>query len=186
MNLAALLFLKESILITCLSPAEVDPCHDRFMTVAPSFVTLALYTVAFAFPAAREMRCPVASQSISLPTTVLASGTDQLIVPNGTVHYYERVSKRDHAIGILTSDYYRFFQAPGVEHCGRGPGPFPSTILGSLVQWVDEGKAPESQPAESLPDLMGLTWKRPLCLYPKKQVWTGQGDPRQSAGWTCQ
>ena len=34
-------------------------------------------------------------------------GTDQLIVPNGTVHYYERVSKRDRAIGVLTSDHYR-------------------------------------------------------------------------------
>lgn len=41
---------------------------------------------------------------------------DQLIFPNGTVNYYNKVMATD----PKAQDYYRFFEAPGVAHCGGG------------------------------------------------------------------
>jgi hypothetical protein len=69
---------------------------------------------------------------------------DELITPFGTTDYYGRLSKLDQEI----SDYYRLFLAPGVEHCGGGPGLDPSeTIFDSLIAWVENGTAPEMVPA---------------------------------------
>ncbi|OQV06850.1 hypothetical protein CLAIMM_11368 [Cladophialophora immunda] len=113
-------------------------------------------------------------------------GNDQYIAPNGTVDYYERVLVRDRSLRVQTSDYYRFFEAPGLPHCATGPGPYPLTGLDALVKWVEEGEAPDTLDAVSLPDATGQTWARPLCLYPKKQVWNGKGNPRDPSGWTCQ
>jgi feruloyl esterase len=111
---------------------------------------------------------------------------DQYIVPNGTVDYYDRVTARDKTLNVETYDYYRFFEAPGIEHCYGGDGPFPGKSLDALIAWVEQGQAPETLEAITVADEAGLTWERPLCLYPKKQVWSGKGDSRKPDGWTCE
>ena len=59
---------------------------------------------------------------------------DQLIAPNGTSDYYKRVMELDPNV----SEYYRYFEAPGVEHCLGGPGAFPSGPLDALIKWVED------------------------------------------------
>ncbi|KAF2220243.1 feruloyl esterase B precursor [Elsinoe ampelina] len=111
---------------------------------------------------------------------------DQLIFPNGTRDYYERVTE---AVPDV-QDFYRFFEAPGVAHCSGGPGPQPRNELQALVDWVEKGIAPETLltvnatlngvvpgPGQALPT-------RNICAWPKRQRYVG-GDPAAAASFTC-
>ncbi|KAM5354720.1 hypothetical protein ACJ41O_001367 [Fusarium nematophilum] len=71
---------------------------------------------------------------------------DPLIPFNGSIDYYERVLEGDSD----AADYYRFFEAPGVGHCGGGNGWFPGGGFDALVKWVEEGIAPETLDAETV------------------------------------
>lgn len=111
---------------------------------------------------------------------------DQLIFPNGSVDYYQRVSEEVSDV----QDFYRFFEAPGVAHCSGGAGAQPVGELEALVQWVEHGVAPETLaatnvtlngakpgPGESLP-------KRKICAWPKEQKYSG-GDPLVAESFDC-
>ena len=54
---------------------------------------------------------------------------DQLIFPNGSANYYDRVLEHD----PNARDFFRYFEAPGVEHCMGGPGPYPGKAFDTLV-----------------------------------------------------
>lgn len=109
---------------------------------------------------------------------------DQLIPPNGTIDYYNRVE----AITPNIRDYFRHFETPGVAHCFAGPGPFPLTAFLSLVDWVENGKAPEKLQAVSLPAPDGtppaVRVTRPLCPYPQVAAYKG-GDANDAASFEC-
>ena len=42
-----------------------------------------------------------------------------------------------------TREFFRFFLAPGMGHCGGGPGPNQFDHLTALEQWVEKGVAPD-------------------------------------------
>src|SRR3954447_13101036 len=67
---------------------------------------------------------------------------DQLIFPEGTIDYYERVLNANGGLADGQS-FARLFMAPGVEHCGGGVGPNQFDMFGSLVAWVERGDAPK-------------------------------------------
>lgn len=50
-------------------------------------------------------------------------------MPNGSANYYERVLERD----PNARDFFRYFEAPGVEHCFGGPGAYPGKAFEQLV-----------------------------------------------------
>lgn len=50
------------------------------------------------------------------------------------------------------TEYYRLFLAPGVEHCGSGPGALPINVMAKLRDWVEHGIAPDILESESFPD----------------------------------
>lgn len=107
--------------------------------------------------------------------------SDPVIPFNGTVDYYERVS----ALDADTTDYYRFFPVPGLGHCGGGTGWFPGDALDSLVDWVENGKAPETLYAEVLGENPeNITRSVELCAYPKVLTYVG-GDGNQPSSFTC-
>lgn len=103
---------------------------------------------------------------------------DDLIPYKGSVDYYERVLQGD----PNATDYYRLFEAPGIEHCKNGPGWFPGGALDALVEWVEEGKGPETLYAETV----GTEKKRAvrLCAYPKKITYSG-GDTSVVSSFSC-
>src|SRR3979411_2131994 len=69
---------------------------------------------------------------------------DQLIFPQGSINYFNRVQSLMGGADETTG-FARLFLAPGVTHCGLfAPGPVPEDPLGQLVQWVENGKAPAS------------------------------------------
>lgn len=112
---------------------------------------------------------------------------DQLIPPNGSIDYYERVVER---MGNV-DDFYRLFLAPGVAHCGMkgGAGLDPtSEAFFELVDWVENGKVPETMaatgPAVGLDENTTATRTVGLCLYPKVLSFTG-ADPNDAAHFEC-
>jgi feruloyl esterase len=109
---------------------------------------------------------------------------DQLIFPQGTTSYYERVKD---ALGgrHRTESFARLFLAPGVAHCAGGPGPQPDNPLDALVKWVEHGKAPQTLNAVVRNSSGVVTQSRPLCLYPRVAAYKGKGDPMSAASFVC-
>lgn len=107
---------------------------------------------------------------------------DTVIFPEGTIDYYNRV--KDTMSGEDVAEFYRLFLAPGVGHCEGGAGPVPVDPLSQLVAWVEEGKAPETMPAQTT-NANGATVYRNLCQFPLVSLYDGQGDPNLAESYTC-
>ncbi|KAI1132376.1 tannase and feruloyl esterase [Nemania abortiva] len=104
---------------------------------------------------------------------------DDIISPLGTLDYWQRVV--DLAGGQeKTDDFYRVFMAPGLGHCGNGPGPqIPTDNLAPLVEWVEKGKAPESI------FFSGNGQSRNICKFPKELQYSGSGNVSDAGSWEC-
>ena len=91
--------------------------------------------------------------------------------------------------------FARLFMVPGMGHCGLG-GPFPAVLndalggnyitngLGSLVNWVEKGEAPDTIIAsKSFVAPPGVT--RTLCPYPEVARYKGSGSTDVAANFLC-
>ncbi|KAF4944146.1 hypothetical protein FGADI_12895, partial [Fusarium gaditjirri] len=67
---------------------------------------------------------------------------DQQIFIQGSENYYYQAQVRDKHI----RDFYCYFEAPGVAHCG-GDRLLPNNPLVDLVDWVEHGVVPDYLPA---------------------------------------
>ncbi|HTX24758.1 MAG TPA: tannase/feruloyl esterase family alpha/beta hydrolase [Steroidobacteraceae bacterium] len=121
---------------------------------------------------------------------------DPLISPLHTLEYYQQVAAyfagspgrangADEKAQIAAiQDFARLFLAPGVNHCGGGPGPDQFDALGALAGWVERGVAPERIVASHLTH-GAVDRTRPLCAYPRVAVYRGQGSTDQAASFDC-
>ena len=74
--------------------------------------------------------------------------------------------------------------APGMAHCGGGPGPNSFDMQAALEQWVERGSAPEEIIATHSTN--GVVDRlRPLCPYPKVAVYKGKGDTNDAVNFVC-
>jgi len=107
---------------------------------------------------------------------------DPVVPPLDTIAYYEGVMK---TMGIdKTRDFLRFYLAPGMGHCGGGPGPNQFDVLGALEQWVEKGVAPDRIIAShSTGGKVDRT--RPLCPYPLVARPKGAGNTDDAANFAC-
>jgi feruloyl esterase len=99
-----------------------------------------------------------------------------------------------------TLDSFRLFMAPGMGHCGGGPGP--DTIGGAappvaitperdsiaaLQAWVEQDRAPDSlistKYVNDTPPAIARELR--LCPYPEVARLAGGGDPTQAASYVC-
>jgi hypothetical protein len=109
---------------------------------------------------------------------------DQLIFPEGTIDYYERVI--DKAGGLKEAQSFaRLFLAPGVGHCGGGNGPNNFDAFKALVNWVESGQAPEQIVASRMQNNQ-VVRTRPLCAYPKVTTYVGAGSTDDARNFICQ
>jgi hypothetical protein len=109
--------------------------------------------------------------------------SDQLIFPQGSIDYYERVLAFTHNVRP-DQDFARLFMAPGVFHCGGGTGPSSFDMFGALVKWVENGAAPNRIIASRI--VGGTVVRtRPLCPYPKVARYNGSGDTNSADNFTC-
>jgi feruloyl esterase len=109
---------------------------------------------------------------------------DQLIYPEGTIDYYERVQKQMGG-AENTAKFARLFLAPGVGHCAGGPGPQPTGQFDAVVRWVEQGQAPETLTAMRRDQATGVTRTRPLCQFPRVAKYKGSGSTDDAANFTC-
>lgn len=125
---------------------------------------------------------------------------DPAISAQSSIDYYEKMAAQNHD----ADEFFRMFLAPGMLHCGGGPGPnsfgqsLPQAtplsnapehdILSALERWVEKGVAPErivaakyvaDQPAQ------GVQRTRPLCAYPKVAIYKGAGSTNDAANFEC-
>ena len=112
-----------------------------------------------------------------------------------TIAYYERVITSEthggvHNVGERnealrrTQEFARLFLRPGVAHCGGGAGPDTPDELSPLVQWVEQGIAPDQLLASKIVNGV-TTFTRPLCPYPALPRYSGTGDPTMASSFTC-
>jgi feruloyl esterase len=133
---------------------------------------------------------------------------DPLVPTLNTVAYYERLltgqtrdgGERKESLHS-TQEFARLFLLPGVAHCSGGAGPdtvegdpFPPgpadpppiarIALDPLVQWVEQGIAPDQIIAYHVTN--GATdFSRPVCPYPALPRYTGAGDPTKASSFVC-
>ena len=109
---------------------------------------------------------------------------DQLIPSEDSIDYYDSVTNFLGGGYAATQQWYRHFMAPGVAHCGGGVGPQPQNLFPAVVNWVENGVAPDTILAtKALTG--GVTESRPLCPYPAMAKYVGSGDPNDAANFVC-
>ncbi|KAJ5570587.1 uncharacterized protein N7459_010017 [Penicillium hispanicum] len=154
-----------------------DPDFDLHTLTLDTYVEL--FTKAFS-----EYNGIIGTNNVDLRAFQEAGGkmvtwhglVDQLIFPDGSINYYRQVKAFDPTV----ENYYRFFPAPGVEHCGGGIGAVPSDPLAVVVDWVERGVAPDVLPAITSDG----TRRRNLCMYPQVAFYVG-GDPFAAGSYAC-
>jgi feruloyl esterase len=99
-----------------------------------------------------------------------------------SVNYYNSVFR---VFGAKqTDEFLRLFMAPGMGHCGGGPGPNTFDALTALEPWVEQNKAPETFVAShSTNGVVDRT--RPLCPYPQVAQYKGVGSTDDAANFAC-
>lgn len=98
--------------------------------------------------------------------------------PLGVISYYSAMRTRT---GDVTADKgVRLFMAPGVYHCGGGPGPNKFDMLSALNTWVMQHQAPNRVIATSA----NGTVSRPLCPYPEFARYKG-GNADKAENFVC-
>jgi feruloyl esterase len=112
---------------------------------------------------------------------------DQAISPYRTIWFYQDLAEIFGGYRNLQG-HVRLFMAPGMLHCGGGPGPNSFDTLTALENWVEHGIAPERIIATKYVNdtpAQGVARTMPLCKFPEKARYDGAGDPRDAASWTC-
>jgi feruloyl esterase len=126
--------------------------------------------------------------------------SDAAIPAPNTIDYYDSVVA---TLGQRATDtFLRLFMAPGMQHCGGGPGPNSfgqdanspphdpeHNIYTALEQWVEKGVAPSKIIATKYVDdsnhAQGVKMTRPLCTYPQVAKYKGAGDTNDAANFVC-
>jgi hypothetical protein len=128
---------------------------------------------------------------------------DSIVTPLSAVHYYQSVvaaqDKVPAAALAKTQEFYRLFLAPGVGHCGGGPGPnefgqaggdgdAEHDLVVALEHWVEQGVAPRRIIATKFnadDPAKGVAVTRPLCPFPQVAKYLGSGDVADAKSFAC-
>ncbi len=107
--------------------------------------------------------------------------SDPLIAPENTINYYSSVISK---MGRGQDGWLRLFMAPGMLHCGGGPGPNQMSWLGALERWRESDAAPSQITAfHASNNRVDMT--RPLCPYPQVAQYTGVGSTNDAGNFIC-
>ena len=108
-------------------------------------------------------------------------GSGGAISPQNSVNYYSSVLAR---MGPKQEDWLRLFMAPGMAHCGGGPGPNQVNWMAAMERWRESGIAPDRLIASRVSDNR-VNMTRPVCPYPQVAQYTGVGSTNDAANFVC-
>lgn len=106
---------------------------------------------------------------------------DPVATPVRAVRYFLDIVD---TLGEDTLQFSRLFMAPGVHHCGGGPGPNDFDMLAPLENWVERGVAPDRIVASHFTGTV-VDRTRPLCSYPREAKYIGSGSIDDAANFVC-
>jgi hypothetical protein len=106
---------------------------------------------------------------------------DAILQPLMGVDYYQQAVVTN---GPQTADFFRLFMVPGMGHCGGGTGTDRFDAMTALIDWVENGKAPDMLLASQVVDNR-TTRSRPLCPYPQVARYAGQGSIDAAESFSC-
>jgi feruloyl esterase len=148
------------------------------------------------------------------PKIIMWQGSaDSFIMPGDSIDAYRRVAT---AYGNGTtnftglSSWFRYYHAPGVEHCGGGVGASPvasgpnastgpgststltdgnTQIFDDLVNWTENGVVPQSAGDSTHIGILatgpGSFGTRPVCPWPTTAIYTGSGSSAVASNYIC-
>jgi feruloyl esterase len=113
--------------------------------------------------------------------------SDSLSSAKATVQYFNEMVGTTYGGQMSAAmDSTRLFLAPGMGHCGGGPGPNNWDKLPALIDWVEQGKAPDSITATHSSN-GSIDNERLLCPYPQQSIFTGPaGGADNPANWKAE
>jgi feruloyl esterase len=99
------------------------------------------------------------------------------------------------ANGGNAARFARYFEVPGMNHCRGGPATDQFDMLSALVDWVEQGRAPDAIVASArgpgaaevnpeVPANWSANRTRPLCPYPQLAMYQG-GDIERASSFAC-
>jgi Tannase and feruloyl esterase len=107
--------------------------------------------------------------------------SDPAFSANHFINWYRRLAERFGGFDQL-DDAARLFLIPGQNHCGGGQTLDAFDSIGAIVDWVENGVAPERLVATGVA-FPGRS--RPLCPYPQVARYSGQGSTEDAANFSC-
>jgi feruloyl esterase len=117
--------------------------------------------------------------------------SDNAIAVRDTIRYYTQLADLNGGFRE-TEEFARLFIAPGVLHCGGGPGPqdVPAQALDALTRWVERDTPPRTLVVHSAPTVAPQR-SFLLCPYPTAAKFAGGlSNPmglnvNDAANWSC-
>ncbi len=100
-----------------------------------------------------------------------------------TVHWWDRVNALQ---GGEASEFVRLFAVPGMNHCAGGPATDQYNAFGSLVDWVENGEAPDRITATAGANTPWPGRTRPLCAYPNRPAIRARGASTTHPSFVCE
>lgn len=75
-------------------------------------------------------------------------------------------------------EFYKLFLIPGAGHCAPSAlnGPFPQTMIGSIIDWVENGVAPKSYLNATILQGSLKGTRQDICAWPARPHWTGNAS----------
>jgi feruloyl esterase len=116
--------------------------------------------------------------------------SDEVIMPQGTVNYYERVAAQMGGLAAVQS-FYRLYMVPGLGHGtpngtsnpkATPPDFAPNQSYQLITDWIEKGKAPETLVLQSGSGKSARSM--PICIYPRKPTYKS-GSPNMAASYFC-
>ena len=126
---------------------------------------------------------------------VVHGQSDGVFSVDDTAAWYDALDSRYSGIANRA---VRFFRIPGMGHSRGGPATDQFDGLTALVNWVEQGQAPDKITASArgagnaggvntdVPATWAADRSRPLCPYPKVARYNGSGSIEVAASFTCQ
>lgn len=113
---------------------------------------------------------------------VYHGNSDPVFSVHDSIQWYGNLKNAD----AKAPDYARLFTVPGQNHCSGGPSTSQFDMLNVLVDWVENGKAPDRIAAKaSASSTLVNVESRPLCAYPLYAKYNGSGDPKVESSFEC-